>query len=266
MLGAIIGDYVGSRFEFRNTKTKDFELFHKDCMFTDDTVLTIAIAEIMQKGYGYDKDKIIDTIKKWARSYKYAGYGGTFFSWMLGDDRSAYYSCGNGAAMRVSACGWYGRTESEVTTLATKVTEVTHNHPEGIKGAVVTAMAVFYARTGKTKDFIRSYLIKEYPEIEHFSYNDLLLNYGDDLEICQKTVPQAMYCFLISNSFEDCLRTTISIGGDTDTTSAISCAVAEAYYGIPSGLSIKIKNILYKNKDSELMEIVNNYEKYKSKL
>ena len=230
MLGAMLGDIIGSVYEFNNIKTKDFPLFSNGSYYTDDSVMTLAVAEICQKGYIYDKDKIIDTLKKWGKAYPNAGYGGHFYHWVLGSDRKPYNSCGNGSAMRVSACGWYGKIEQEVIDFATRVTEVTHNHPEGIKGAVVTALCIFYARTGKTKEFIKEYVEKEYPEIKKLDYETLRKTYVHGPEICQVTMPQALYCFLISNSFEDCIRTTISIGGDCDTTAAISGAIAEAYY------------------------------------
>ena len=139
-----------------------------------------------------------------------------------------YNSCGNGAAMRVSACGWYGKDEKEVKRMSLHVTEVTHNHPEGIIGAGVTAMCVYYARIGKSKAFIKEYASKYYDL--NFDYEELKRTYIHDNEFCQNTVPQAIYCFLISKDFEDCLKTTISIGGDCDTTAAISCAIADAFY------------------------------------
>ena len=230
MLGALIGDIVGSVYEFNNIKTKNFPLFNSGSMYTDDSVMTLAVAEICQNGYINDKEKIIDTLKKWGCTYPNAGYGGHFYNWVLGDDRRPYNSCGNGSAMRVSACGWYGKTENEVIDYATKVTEVTHNHPEGIKGAVVTALCIYYARTGKSKEYIKEYVEKEYPEIKKLDYEELRRTYEHGPEICQVTMPQALYCFLKSNSFEDCIRTTISIGGDCDTTAAISGAIAEAFY------------------------------------
>lgn len=229
MIGAIIGDCVGSKYEFNNIKTKDFNITSRDFEATDDTIMTLAVCDILQRHVANDKDEVIDTIRRWARAYPNAGYGGTFFGWALhSDDRKPYNSCGNGAAMRVSACGWYGRDEEEVKALSKAVTEVTHNHKEGLKGAEVTALCVYYARTGKSKEFIREY-VERYYNLD-FDYEELRRTYYHGAEICQVTVPQAIYCFLISNSFEDCLRTTISIGGDCDTTAAISCAIAEAFY------------------------------------
>lgn len=242
MFGASIGDVVGSRWEFNNIKTKDFELFGKGCYATDDTVMTCAVADILVNKKQNNKDKIIDTLKKWGKKYPDAGYGGHFYDWVLGSDREPYNSYGNGSAMRVSAAGWIGKTEKEVKNLSRKVTEVTHNHPEGIKGAEVTAMCIYYARNGKSRDFIRRY-VEQYYNLD-FDYEELRKTYKHAEEICQNTVPQAIYCFLISHSFEDCLRTTISIGGDCDTTAAISCAIAEAYYGSCDGLEKYVRNYL----------------------
>lgn len=267
MIGALIGDIVGSVYEFNNIKTKDFPLFSNNSMYTDDSVMTLAIAEILQKGYINDEDKVIDTLKKWGRAYPNAGYGGRFYYWVLGSEREPYNSYGNGSAMRVSACGWYGNTEEEVIDYAAKVTRFTHNHPEGIKGAVVTALAIYYARIGKSKEFLRNYMEKEYPEIKKLDYEELRRTYEHKEEICQVTLPQALYCFLISNSFEDCIRTTISIGGDCDTTASISCAIAEAFYGIDYDFWFdQIKNRLPKEKENcnsqkILMEYITKFHK-----
>lgn len=254
MLGAVIGDVVGSHYEFNNIKTKDFELFGKGCYATDDTVMTCAVAEVLINKKQNDKDYIIDTLKKWGKRYPQAGYGGHFGCWVLGNEREPYNSYGNGAAMRVSAVGWIAESEEEVKDLSRRVTEVTHNHPEGIKGAEVVAMCIYYAKQGKDKAFIKEY-VEKYYNLD-FDYDDLRKTYIHAEEICQNTVPQAIFCFLISDSFEDCLRTTISIGGDCDTTAAISCAIAEAYYGncgccekeVLDYLTSDMKNILKKVK------------------
>ena len=227
MIGAIIGDTIGSVYEFDNIKSKLFPLFIRGSTPTDDSIMTLAIMEMLQNGYVDDKDKIIDNFKKWGRSYPFAGYGGHFFEWLFSNSREPYNSCGNGSAMRISAVGFYANTEEEVKRWAKAVTEVTHNHPEGLKGAEVTAMCIFYARQGKDKEFIKKY-VEQYYDI-NFDYEELRRSY-DFGAVCQNTVPQAIYCFLISENFEDCIKTTISIGGDCDTTAAISCAIAEAYY------------------------------------
>ncbi|MBR3208882.1 MAG: ADP-ribosylglycohydrolase family protein [Bacilli bacterium] len=228
ILGALIGDIAGSKYEFNNIKTKNFQPIDEECRPTDDSIMTIAIWDMFLNDELRDRERIIDRFKKWGKKYPNAGYGGRFFSWVLGDSREPYNSCGNGSAMRVSAIGWIAQSEEEVRELSYNVTEVTHNHPEGLLGAEVTAMCIYYARIGKSKEFIKQY-VEQYYDL-NFDYEDLRKNYVHDWEICQVTVPQAIYCFLISDSFEDCLKTTISIGGDCDTTSAISCAIAEAYY------------------------------------
>ena len=256
MLGALIGDIVGSRFEFNNIKTKKFQLFHHDCSVTDDSVMSVAVAEMCLKGFvPNNKDGIIKTFKKWGKKYPYAGYGSRFINWVLSNDINPYYSCGNGSAMRISAIGFYANTEEEVKLYSKSVTEVTHNHPEGLKGAEVTAMCIFMAKKGRTKEEIASY-VKQYYDI-NFDYESLRQTYVHGQEICQITVPQAIYCFLISNDFEDCIRTTISIGGDCDTTASISGAIAEAFYGIPD----EMKNQVRKFIPLDMYEIVDDFDK-----
>ena len=255
MLGAIIGDIVGSRFEFNNIKTKKFYLFDKKCSVTDDSVMSVSVAEMCLNGYvPNNTEMIIQTFKKWGQRYPYAGYGNRFFHWVLSDESAPYNSCGNGSAMRISAIGFYANTEEEVEQYSKAVTEVTHNHPEGIKGAYVTAMCIYLARKGASKKEIKEF-VEKYYDID-FDYEHLRKTYKHEAEICQNTVPQAIYCFLISNGFEDCLRTTISIGGDCDTTAAISCAIAEAYYGIPS----KIAEQAMKYIPSDMKEIIEKFD------
>lgn len=225
MIGAIIGDVVGSRYEFNNYRSKDFNLFDDKCTFTDDTIMTVAVMDYLLTGK-LNKNNIIKKLKKYGRAYP-SSYGCTFSWWLSSNSKEAYNSFGNGAAMRISPVGWYAKNEKEVKELSKIITEVTHSHPEGIKGAEVTAMCVYYARIGKSKEFIKKY-VEQYYNLD-FDYEELRKNYHFN-ETCQETVPQAIYCFLISNDFEDCLRTSISIGGDSDTLAAISCSIAEAYY------------------------------------
>ena len=234
MLGAIIGDIVGSRFEFEDKKSKyNFKLFNDECFYTDDTVMTLAIAKALKESK-HDNSKVselaIKYMQEFGKKHPFCSYGARFETWLYSKFPQPYNSYGNGSAMRVSACGWYGSSEEEVIELAKAVTEVTHNHEEGIKGAVITAMCVYYARNGYKKEFIKDYVILHY-DID-FNYDDLVKKYKFN-EKCQETVPQAIYCFLISDSFEDSIRKTMCIGGDSDTLGAINGAIAEAYYGIP---------------------------------
>lgn len=244
ILGAIVGDIVGSRFEFKNYRKKDFELFTKDSEFTDDTIMTIAILDLLVNKYELTKKNIIDRIKYYGRKYP-SSYGGRFAYWLYSNSYADYNSFGNGSAMRISPVGWFAKNENEVIEWSKKITEVTHSHPEGIKGAEITAMCVYYAKIGKDKEFIKKY-VSQYYDI-NFDYKELRKNYYFN-ETCQETVPQAIYCFLISKDFEDCIRTSISIGGDSDTLAAISCSIAEAYY--------------YNKNDKKINEISKKAEKY----
>lgn len=225
MFGAVIGDIVGSRFEFKNYRSKDFDLFASSCEFTDDTIMTVAVLDFLI-GKSRKKEELIDTIKYYGRKYP-SSYGGQFAYWLYSNSYKDYDSFGNGAAMRVSPVGLLAKNENEVVELSKLVTAITHSHPEGIKGAEVVAMCVYYAKIGKSKNFIRKY-VEQYYNLD-FNYESLVKNYKFN-ETCQETVPQAIYCFLISENFEDCVRTCISIGGDSDTLAAISCSIAEPYY------------------------------------
>jgi len=244
MIGAIIGDVVGSRFEFCNIKSKDFELITKDSRFTDDTVLTIACIDACCHADGFNKKEIGDYLRKWTLDYMNSGFGSRYLKWALDDDQRYTDSFGNGAAMRITAAGYFGRDEKEVKKLSKILTQVTHNHPESLKAAETVAMCIHYSLIGKTKDEIKRYAISKYPEIQDMDYQELVSNYDFDIT-CKGSVPQAIYCFLISKDFEDCLRTSISIGGDSDTIAAISCSIAEAYYKqIPEELETKVRELL----------------------
>lgn len=256
MLGAIIGDIVGSRFEFDNIKTKDFELFHKDCMFTDDTVMTLAIAKALlyftehkDSKFTEFKTHLISTMHKVGNEYPNCGYGGHFADWIIKESTVPYNSCGNGSAMRVSAVGWISNSLPSAEWLAEVTAEVTHNHPEGIKGAKAVAGAIYLARCGKSKDEIKAYIESKYYKLD-FTLDEIRPTY--DYEItCQKSVPQAIQAFLESNSFEDAIRNAISIGGDSDTVAAITGSIAEAYYGIDEELRETALSFL----DEYLLEI-----------
>ena len=240
MIGAILGDIVGSVYEFDNIKTKEFELFDKECFFTDDSVMTIAVADALMH-YDYIdennidkfKENLINVMHEIGIKYPDCGYGGHFMMWILLGKREPYNSFGNGSAMRVSSVGWYAKSLVEAELIAKATAEVSHNHPEGIKGAVATAGAVFLARTGSTMGEIKEYISKKYTI--NFTLDELRTYYSFDVT-CQGTVPQAMQAFFESVSFEDAVRNAISIGGDSDTLAAITGAVAEAYYGIPDEL------------------------------
>jgi type I restriction enzyme M protein len=230
MVGAIIGDIVGSIYEFDNIKTKEFELFDKECNFTDDTVMTLAVGKAIHDYKGGDfKKHLIETMHEVGNEYPDCGYGGLFLDWMIHKETKPYNSFGNGSAMRVSAVGWYAKTLEEAEELAKLTAEVTHNHPEGIKGAVSVAGAIWLARNGKTKDEIRKYVSQYYTL--NFTLDEIRPTY--DYEItCQKSVPQAIQAFLEAEGFEDAIRNAISIGGDSDTVAAITGSIAEAFYGV----------------------------------
>lgn len=230
MLGAIIGDVVGSVYEFNNIKTKDFKFITEKNNFTDDTIMTVAVANALMNDLDVEKE-----IKRMGLKYP-SSYGVRFSEWLNGYIKGPYNSFGNGAAMRVSPCGWLGNSEEEVKALSKKVTEITHNHPEGIKGAEVVAMCIYYARKGYSKEYIKNY-VKKYYKL-NFTYVDLVKNYTFN-ETCQESVPQAIYCFLISTDFEDAIRTAISIGGDSDTIAAITGSIAEAFYKEIDGLVVR---------------------------
>ena len=229
MIGAIIGDVVGSAYEFHNVRYKGFELFTDKTTFTDDTVCTIALMDYFLHAEKYDEDNAVKYLHKWTNKYQGAGYGGRFAAWVNSSNPKPYGSYGNGSAMRISPVAWVAKDLEQLKKLSDTVTKITHNHPEGMKGALAIATCIYMARNGSLKEEIKQYALSQYPQIGDFEYEQLRKHYYFN-ETCQESVPQAIYCFLISNDFEDCLRTTISIGGDCDTTAAMSCAIAEAYY------------------------------------
>ena len=234
MLGAIFGDIVGSVYEFRNTKTKNFELFSKTSKFTDDSAMTLAVAEALLQ---YDRtqdlsvfqDILITTMHKYGREYPYVGYGAKFFWWLLKQRREPYQSYGNGSAMRVSPVAWYADSLEETLILAKASAEITHDHPDGINGAVATAGAIYLARTGASKDEIKKFFELYYPL--NFTLDEIRPTYTFDVS-CIGSVPPALQAFLESDSFEDAVRGAVSIGGDSDTIAAIAGSVAEAFYGM----------------------------------
>jgi ADP-ribosylglycohydrolase len=257
MLGAIIGDIVGSRFEFNNHRSKEFDLFTKDCFVTDDSIITLAVAKaIMEAMKEKELSNSLDSkefrvllsdltakyMQEIGQQYPDCGFGGRFNRWVFSDTPEPYNSFGNGAAMRVSPAGFKANSEEEAIALAEIVTAVTHNHPEGIKGAVATAVAIYLARKGATKAEIKERIERDYYPLD-FKIEDIRPTYRFN-ETCQETVPQAIQCFLESSSFEDAIRTAISLGGDSDTIGAITGAIAEAYYGVPEDMEDKALSYL----------------------
>jgi len=234
MLGALIGDIVGSRFEWHNIKTKEFTFFHPDCRPTDDSIMTLAIGKALltcDKDRSDLTEKAVLCMQELGRRYPRAGYGGHFRQWLKSEHPKPYNSYGNGSAMRVSPCAYAGATLEEALLLAKTVTEVTHDHPEGIKGAQATTAAAFMALHGSSMDEIRSHIEENYYPMD-FTLDEIRPTYRFDVS-CQGSVPQALMAFFESTGFEDAIRNAISIGGDSDTLAAITGAVAAAYYGIP---------------------------------
>ncbi len=258
MIGAIVGDIVGSRFEWNNIKTKKFEFFSHDCSPTDDSIMSLAIAKAIlesEKDLERISDIAVKCMKEVGRPYPNCGYGGMFYRWMYSENTKPYNSFGNGAAMRVSACGFAANSIEEAIMLAKKVTEVTHNHPEGIKGAQATASAIFMARKGNSISEIRDYINSHYYPM-NFTIDSIRDFYQFDVT-CQGTVPQAIMSFLESTDFEDAIRNAISLGGDSDTLAAITGGIAEAYYGIPITIRKKALSFL----DEYLLNILQDFEK-----
>ncbi|MCB9317285.1 MAG: ADP-ribosylglycohydrolase family protein [Lewinellaceae bacterium] len=224
MLGAIIGDIIGSRFEKHNIKSKQFELFTRGSKFTDDTVLTVAVADAILNNHDYEK-----TIKNYARRYPFAGYGGTFKKWMLGIIKGPYNSWGNGSAMRVSPVGFAFESIETLLAQAQKSAFITHNHPEGIAGAQAIAIAIYLARTGKSKNDIKEQIEKMFHYDLSRNLDSIREHYVFDVS-CRGSVPESILVFLESTDFEDAIRTAISIGGDSDTIACMAGGIAQAYY------------------------------------
>jgi len=241
MIGAIAGDIIGSVYEWNNIKTKQFDLFSPDCFFTDDSVLTVALAESLLTGADYGS-----LMKAYYRRYPNAGYGGSFQRWAQAEESRPYNSWGNGAAMRISSVGFAFNTLDEVLLRAAEYTTVTHNHPEGIKGAQATAAAIFLARTGSTKAGIRQYTSANFHYDLSRSVDEIRPTYQFN-ESCQETVPQAIVCFLESSDFEDAIRNAISLGGDSDTLACITGGIAQAHYGVSAAIADRAMSILDKD-------------------
>ncbi len=250
MLGAIAGDVIGSVYEWAPIKTTDFPLFQPRSRFTDDTVMTVAVAYALLCGGGY-----AGALKRFGRRYPHAGYGGSFRDWLRADSADPYNSWSNGSAMRVSPVGWALETEDKVLQAAEGSAKVTHNHPEGIKGAQATALAVFLARTGAGKDAVRAAIESRFGYDLQRSLADLRPGYTFDVS-CQGTVPAALIAFLDTGSYEDAVRGAISLGGDADTLACIAGAVAEAHYRkLPAPIIAEVRRRL----PAELLEVVDDF-------
>lgn len=236
MTGAIAGDIIGSVYEFDNIKTTDFPLFTNESDYTDDTIMTVAVADWLLNGGDLAK-----VMQRYGREYPYptGGYGGRFSGWLREKDPQPYNSWGNGSAMRVSAVGWMFDSLEKTLEVAKETAVVTHNHPEGIKGAQATAAAIYLARTGKSKQDIKQYIETA------FSYDlgrtcDEIRPFYRFNESCQGTVPEAIIAFLDSSDFEDAIRLAVSLGGDSDTLACITGGIAEAFYGIPEDIERQV--------------------------
>lgn len=259
MLGAIIGDIAGSRFEWRNIKSKDFELLStlKGCCPTDDSIMTLAVARAIMNCNG-DFTRLgaqtVFCMQAFGKQYPDAGYGGKFHKWIFTKQPQPYNSYGNGAAMRVSPCGFAASSLEQAIAFSRQVTEVTHNHPEGMKAAEAVAVAIYMARTGKSMLEIRDYIESNYYRI-NFTLDAIRPTYTFDVS-CQGSVPQAFEAFFESTGFEDAIRNAISIGGDSDTIAAITGGIAEAYYGIPTDLRIHALTFL----DELQLSVLNAFE------
>jgi ADP-ribosylglycohydrolase len=248
MLGSIIGDIVGSRFEFHNHRSTDFALFHEECDFTDDTVCTIAVMDWLVNGAA--ANTFAPTLQRWCARYRGRGYGGMFRHWI--DVPVPYNSFGNGSAMRVSPVGLWAASRNEALALAKQTAEVSHNHPEGIKGAQAAALAVWMARTGADKNAIRHAITQDFGYNLSFTCDEIRPTYRFN-ETCQDTVPQALVAFLESSDFESAIRLAISIGGDSDTLACITGGIAEAFYKtIPDS----IQQAAWKFLPNEMLQVV----------
>lgn len=264
MIGAILGDVIGSRHEFTKTKTKDFELLNPKYNFiTDDTLMTIAVSKAVLEASN-DFEKLEVSAKKHVldigRRYP-NGYGRLFNQWLKSDDPKPYQSYGNGAAMRISACGFAYDTLEEVKHASFRVTKITHNHFEGLKAAEAIAVAIYHLRKGATKYQLRDYMRKYYSC--DFTLDEIRDRYYFTEE-AKSTVPPAIVAFLESTNFEDAIRNAVSLGGDADTLAAITGSLAEAYYGVPKELVKKVESYVI---EQELIQIIHQFTaKYPTKI
>ena len=263
MYGAILGDIIGSPFEFdMGNKSKEFPLFSKSSTFTDDSVMTIAVGNAFldaqpNADIEWIRHRLISSMKQYGRRFPRAGYGGMFRRWLKCDDPQPYGSFGNGSAMRVSSAAWLYNDLETVRSMAQLSAEVSHNHPEGIKGAEATASAIFLARTGSTKEEIKAYIVENFGYDLSRTCDEIRPGYRH-VETCQETVPEAITAFLEGESFEDVIRTAVSLGGDCDTLTCIAGSIAEGFYGIPEELKQECRNRLPK----ELRKVLDQYDSW----
>ena len=264
MLGAVCGDIAGSVHEFHALKDgadwNSFPLLTKKNYFTDDSILTFAVAKALMSPYKSDeelKEHIVDNFHEFAKRYPHGGYGGRFARWLMNGEREPYNSFGNGSAMRVSPAGWIANSLQETERMAKLTAEVTHNHPEGIKGARSVAGAIFLARNGASKEEIKNYIESKYGYDLSRSLAEIQPDYSFN-ETCQGSVPEALVAFLESENFEDAIRKAIWLRGDADTQAAIAGSVAEAFYGMPEELRADTEKYL----TDDLYEIYENWRKF----
>ena len=261
MVGAILGDMIGAPYEFdRGNKTKEFPLFGRESEFTDDSVMTIAVADALLGLDGSeDEDAVrralVERMRAWGRKYPYAGYGARFIYWLAEEDPRPYGSFGNGSAMRVSSVGWLYDSLEETRRFARLSAEVSHNHPEGIKGAEATAAAIYLARTGASKEEIKAYVVQEFGYDLSRSCDEIRPTYHH-VETCQQTVPEAFAAFLEGNDFEDVIRTAVSLGGDCDTLTCIAGSIAEAFYGVPAEMEAECRRRL----PADMLAVLDRFE------
>lgn len=257
LLGAIAGDVIGSVYEFCPHKSTDIKLFLFDSKFTDDTVMTVAVAEWLLRG-----NELVETMQKWGRKYPYSGYGQKFIFWLADPNPQPYNSWGNGSAMRVSPVGWACDTLEETLEMAKRSAEVSHNHPEGIKGAQATAACIYLARTGKKKAEIKEYVERTFGYDLNRHCDDMRMTYRHN-ESCQGSVPESIIAFLESDDYESAIRLAVSLGGDADTMAAIAGGIAEAYYG---GVPSYIKKEIIARLPQEMVDTMSDfYQKFIAK-
>ena len=261
MYGAILGDIIGSPYEFdRGSKSKDFPLFSKHSTFTDDTVMTLAVADALldaqpDADLEWIRNRLIRGMQRFGEAYPHAGYGGMFRHWLRAKDPQPYGSYGNGSAMRVSSVGWLYNDLDTVRRMARLSAEVTHNHPEGIKGAEATASVIFLARADSTKAEIKAYIEENFHYDLSRTCDEIRPDYHH-VESCQETVPEAITAFLEGESFEDVIRTAVSLGGDCDTLTCIAGSMAEAFYGVPEELKAECRKRL----SEDLLEVLQRFD------